>query len=159
MLAVRAGGNTATINRYERDLAALGEGVVLEGERHEKLWNHIAEFTPGFLSLNGNGAVVRVSCTLKEVEPVMASFEGPALARAGSGVCYGYFESCEAMTEWLGGAAQRGWRAVVEFAPEERKKTLNLWPDPAPGMDLMRKVKALFDPSNLLNRGRLYSRI
>jgi FAD/FMN-containing dehydrogenase len=43
-------------------------------------------------STGTDGAVVRASCTLKELEGVLASFEGPALARAGSGVCYGYFE-------------------------------------------------------------------
>ena len=70
-----------------------------------------------------DGAVVRASCTLKELEGVMASFEGPALARAGSGVCYGYFEQSEAAAAWLAGAAGRGWKAVIEFAPEERKRS------------------------------------
>ena len=30
----------------------------------------------------------------------MASFEGPAIARAGSGVCYGYFEDVSAAVAW-----------------------------------------------------------
>jgi len=152
------------VDRYERDLATLGDGVALEGEQHRTLWHHITEFTPRFLARSADGAVVRASCTLKEVEAVMASFEGPALSRAGTGVCYGYFERCAAATEWLAGAVKRGWRAVVEFAPEEQKKTLDLWPSPEPGspaseLEIMRRVKALFDPSNLLNRGRLYRRI
>jgi len=55
----------------------------------------------------------------------------------------------------------------MEFAPEGRKESLDLWPgaegapDGAAGgrardLETMRRVKALFDPSNLLNRGRLY---
>jgi glycolate oxidase FAD binding subunit len=166
ILAVRAGGNRAAVDRYERELSSLGEGIALDGEQHQTLWRHIQEFTPTFLAGNADGAVARASCTLKEVEAVMASFEGPALARAGSGVCYGYFERCDAAAEWLRVAVERGWRAVMEFAPEERKETLDLWPGPVgtpagtpQDLETMRRVKGLFDPSNLLNRGRLYGRI
>ena len=163
ILAVRAGGNQPVVDRYERDLAPLGDGVALDNDRQQTLWRHIEEFTAQFLARHADGAVVRASCTLKEVEAVMASFEGPALARAGSGVCYGYFERCAAAAEWLAAAVERGWRTVMEYAPEERKKNLDLWPAPdrkvPPGLEIMRRVKALFDPSNLLNRGRLYNRI
>jgi glycolate oxidase FAD binding subunit len=163
ILAVRAGGNAAAVDRYERELAPLGEGMAFNGERHDRLWRHIEEFTPQFLAKQPDGAVVRVSCTLKEVEAVMASFAGPAVARAASGVCYGYFDGCRPAAEWLGDAVKRGWRAVVEFAPEAGKRTLDLWPGPhsasAPELELMRRVKTLFDPSNLLNRGRLYGGI
>jgi FAD/FMN-containing dehydrogenase len=47
---------------------------------------------------------------------------------------------------------------VIEFAPEERQ-SLHLWPAPGGDLELMRRVKNLFDPGNLLNRGRLYNRI
>ena len=163
ILAVRAGGNQAVVDRYEHELAPFGDGVALDNDRQQTLWRHIAEFTPQFLARHADGAVVRASCTLKEVENVMASFDGPALARAGSGVCYGYFERCDDAAGWLGEAAKRGWRALMEFAPEERKKTFDLWPAAEgtlpPGLEMMRRIKALFDPSNLLNRGRLYNRI
>jgi glycolate oxidase FAD binding subunit len=166
-LAVRAGGNAAAVNRYGSELLSLGVGTSLEGGEHQALWRDVEEFTPRFLAANPDGAVIRASCTLKEVEAVVTSFEGPALARAGSGVCYGYFEQCDRAAEWLRGAVERGWRAVVEFSPEERREDLDLWPEPQgvlppgrmPELETMRRVKALFDPSNLLNRGRLYSRI
>jgi len=162
ILAVRAGGNRAVVDRYERELAALADGAAFNGEQHQTLWQHIADFTPRFLAKNADGVVVRASCTLKDVEAVMASFEGPALARAGSGVCYGYFERCGAAADWLAGSVKRGWHAVAEFAAEECKPNLDLWPNPAgapPELETMWRVKALFDPSNLLNRGRLYGRI
>jgi glycolate oxidase FAD binding subunit len=163
ILGVRAGGKQAVVDRYERELAPFGDGVALDNDKQQTLWRHIEEFTPRFLARQSDGAVVRVSCTLKEVAAVMESFDGPALARAGTGVCYGYFERCDGAAEWLAAATKRGWRAVVEFAPEERKKGLDLWPAaggalPA-GLEMMQRVKALFDPSNLLNRGRLYNRI
>ena len=64
--------------------------------------------------------MVRASCTLKELEAVMESFPGPAVARAGSGVCYGYFERCASRrgAGWRG-AQTSGWKAVIEFAPED----------------------------------------
>jgi len=159
LLAVRAGGNPAAIERYERELAALGDGVAMEDERHATLWRHVEEFTPGFLAGHADGAVVRASCTLKEVAAVMESFSGPAVGRAGSGVCYGYFEISAAAAAWLAEAAHRGWSAVMEFASGEARRQLELWPAPGGDLELMRRVKQLFDPLGLLNRGRLYKRI
>ncbi len=34
-----------------------------------------------------------------------------------------------------------------------------MWPAPGGDIELMQRVKKLFDPENLLNRGRLYRRI
>jgi len=159
ILAVRVGGSAAAVDRHERELAALGEGGALENVRHETLWKHIEEFTPWFLAQHVDGAVVRASCTLKEVAAVMASSTGPVLARAGSGVAYHYFEQCGEAAAWSADAARRGWKVAIEFAPEERQAGLDLWPSPGSDLEIMRRIKKLFDPSNLLNRGRLYVRI
>ncbi len=159
LLAIRVAGNAAAVDRYERELEPLAEGVALEGEQHETLWMHIREFTPAYLNAHPDGAVARASCTLKGVEAEMASFEGPAVARAASGVCYGYFEDVPSAVAWRRAAEGRGAKAVIEFAPEAAKPTLEMWPSPGSDFEIMRRVKNLFDPSNLLNRGRLYGRI
>jgi glycolate oxidase FAD binding subunit len=125
----------------------------------ETFWPEVESFTPQFLARQPDGAVVRVSCTLKDVAAVMESFPGPAVARAASGVCYGYFEQAGDTAGWFARAKGLAWKAVVEFAPEASKQTLDLWPSPGGDFEIMRRVKALFDPSNLLNRGRLYRRI
>lgn len=216
MLAVRASGNRASVDRYERELAAIASGVALDEDRHGVLWRRIEEFTPRFLATRPDAAVVRASCTLREVGPAMERFPGPAVARAGSGVCYGYFEHSRDAAAWLAdamsppsapalGAASAtnsaagfgpnsppapgsstreprgakppapggskvnlpsssevsialGARAVLEFGPEARND-LELWPAPSGDLELMRRVKHMFDPSNLLNRGRLFKRI
>lgn len=158
MLAIRASGNPAAVGRYQSD-PALRESLVLEGVAQDSFWRQVEEFTPRFMTNHPNGAVVRASCTLKELEGVTASFEGPAIARAGSGVCYGYFEQAAAAAEWLDAARQREWKAVMEFAPGEDKPGLNLWPSPGGDFEIMQRVKRLFDPGNVLNRGRLYRRI
>jgi glycolate oxidase FAD binding subunit len=159
LLGVRAGGSATSVDRYHHELAHIAGRLAVESRCPGTLWQDVENLTPRFLDRHADGAVVRASCTLKELEGVLASFEGPALARAGSGVCYGYFEHSDAAASWLSGAAGRGWKAVIEFAPEERKHTLELWPSPGGDLEIMRRVKNLFDPANLLNRGRLYRRI
>jgi glycolate oxidase FAD binding subunit len=159
LLAIRVAGNAQAVDRYEREFAPLADGVALEGAQHEALWAHIREFTPTFLAARPDGTVVRASCTLKEVEAEMASFHGPALARAGSGVCYGYFAEAAEVVMWRRQSAGRPATAVVEFWPEASKHSLKLWPSPGGDVEIMRQVKNLFDPANLLNRGRLYGRI
>lgn len=160
LLVLRVGGNSAAVDRYEHEFAKYADSVAIDKqERHQTLWRHLENFTPAFLAQHEDGAVVRASCTLKEVGTVMASFPGQALARAGSGVCYGYFDRSAAAAEWLAKAAGRGWKAVLEFSPEARKGALDLWPAPGADLEIMKRVKHLFDPGNLLNRGRLYRRI
>jgi len=159
LLAVRAGGNPAALRRYEAELAHIAGRLAVETECPATFWPEVENFTPQFLDRRPDGAVVRVSCTLKDVAAVMESFPGPAVGRAASGVCYGYFEQAEATAEWFARAGGLGWKAVVEFAPEARKRSLVLWPSPGGDFEIMRRVKAMFDPSNLLNRGRLYCRI
>jgi len=57
------------------------------------------------------------------------------------------------------GMAQRGYCAVIEFAPPERKAQLEMWPAPGADFTLMQRLKDHFDPHRLLNRGRLYGRL
>ena len=81
---------------------------------------------------------------------------GPVIARAGSGVCYGYFTRSDAAARWMASAARHGWKAVIEFAPDEQRSNLDLWPVPGSDWEMMKKIKSMFDPNHLLNRGRLY---
>jgi glycolate oxidase FAD binding subunit len=160
LLAIRVGGNPVAVDRYEHEFAKFADSVAIDiDERQETLWRHIENFTPAFLYRHDDGAVVRVSCTLKELEAVMASFPGAALARAGSGVCYGYFDHWGEAVEWMTKAVARGWKAIIEFSPEASKPRLEMWPSPAADLQIMKRVKQMFDPRNLLNRGRLYRRI
>jgi glycolate oxidase FAD binding subunit len=159
LLAVRTGGNPAAMHRNEAELAHIAGRLAVETECPETFWPEVENFTPQFLARQADGAVVRLSCTLKDLAAVMESFPGPAVARAASGVCYGYFEQAERTAAWFAHASGLGWKSVIEFAPEARKRTLDLWPSPGGDFEIMRRVKTLFDPSNLLNRGRLYRRI
>jgi glycolate oxidase FAD binding subunit len=159
LLALRVGGNAAVIDRYARDFAALGDIVALDGEAQDDFWRRVEEFTPGYLAMHPQGAVARASCTLKETEALLETVTGPAVMRAGSGVCYACFDEAAAAAAWMTSAAGRGWKAVMEFAPDAARNELELWPAPGGDFETMRRVKQMFDPDGLLNRGRMYRRI
>jgi glycolate oxidase FAD binding subunit len=151
-LAIQAGGSPAVLDRYSRELFRMR---ALEGADEEALWHGIREATPQFLRTHPDGAVLRVSCVLNDVDRVLESLPAQASARAGSGVCYGYFEQAADVKHPPVGAS------VVEFAPQNFREDANLWPEPEPGNDfaMMKRIKEMFDPQGLLNLGRLYGRI
>jgi glycolate oxidase FAD binding subunit len=154
-LAIQAGGSPAVLARYSRELSRMR---AMEGTEEEALWRGIRESTPQFLRAQENGAVLRVSSVLSDVGRVMESLPSQAVARAGSGVCYGYFEQASDLTHSSTGSS------VIEFAPQgfrEKNGVPNeeLWPQPGNDFAMMKKIKAMFDPQGLLNRGRLYGRI
>jgi glycolate oxidase FAD binding subunit len=154
VLAVRACGNGASVARWQRDPSFAG-AFAIEGGAQDAFWKKVEEFTPGHLAAHPDGAVVRASCTLKGLERVAETFDGPAIARAGSGICYGYFERSDDAGMWMQRTAGSDWRSVIEFAGENRA-SLQMWPAPGGDFEIMQRVKQLFDPGNVLNRGRLY---
>jgi glycolate oxidase FAD binding subunit len=149
ILAIQAGGNAAVIDRYERELRELGSFQVSDTP------SPLPEFTPWYPATHENAAVVRISCTLSQVRDVIQALNAPVVARAGSGVCYAYFDKAEAAAETV----QHTHNGIIEFAPEDRKPKLNLWPAPGPDFELMKRIKHMFDPEHLLNRGRLYRQL
>jgi hypothetical protein len=149
-LAIQAGGSPAVLDRYTRELF---RARVVEGAEEEALWRGIRETTPQFLREHENGAVVRVSCGLADVGRVMDALPDRAVARAGSGVCYGYFEDAAQVRLPAVGTS------VVEFAPQAYRESNELWPRPGNDFAMMKKIKEMFDPQGLLNCGRLYGRI
>lgn len=145
-LAMQAGGSTAVLDRYSREFPDVR---VIEGDDEQVLWDSIRERTPRFIAEHESGVVLRVSCMLSEVGTVMESLPYPAVARAGTGVCYGYFPRFEDVHR----------KGLIEFAPQQVRETAELWPKPGSDFAMMKKVKEMFDPLGLLNRGRLYGRI
>jgi len=155
LLALRVAGNAAAVDRCRRELVT-GNAVVFDAKDETRFWKQVQEYTPHFLEKFTQGVVVRASCALAQLNEVMTSFETPAIARAGSGVCYAYFTRADAAARWLTSAARRGWKAVIEFAPDDQRAKLDLWPAPSSELEMMKKIKQMFDPNRLLNRGRLF---
>ena len=161
VLAVRAGGSRAVLDRYERDLQGSEQ---LSDTAEIDFWQQVREFTPAFLRRQPSGIVLRISTTLSDMAPLLQLISDPCISRAGSGVTYAYLTNPQGLAPLWTAAAERHWSAVVEFAPDDFRGGNPLWLEAAspraPGsFDMMSKVKQMFDPLTLLNRSRLYGRL
>ncbi len=155
-LALQVEGNAGVIGRYRQ---AFPRAEVLEGEEERALWERVREFVPGFLGEHAGGGTVRISTTIQGAGAALERLgDRPALARAGSGVVYGCFTDCEEACRWTAEAAGAGWRAVVEFVGSDGCAG-ERWPAAGSDFGLMERIKRMFDPEGLLNRGKLYGRI
>jgi glycolate oxidase FAD binding subunit len=92
----------------------------------DDVWDAISEFTPNFLAANSDGKVVALRMPLSQMRAAAENLDVPFIARAGSGVIYAHYSN---------------------NAPETQLSS---------DFPTMTKVKEMFDPERLLNRGRLY---
>jgi glycolate oxidase FAD binding subunit len=100
--------------------------LAVDGDQQMSLWCEVRQFTPRFLDAHPGGKVAAIPVSLTEMRGLIENLNTPFIARAGSGVVYAHYTA---------------------DAP------------PMPVRDdaeMMRKVKRMFDPENLLNRGRLH---
>jgi len=164
VLAVQFGGNQAVIDRCTRESTALcaASGTVraLSWEDEQRFWTSVAAVTPRHLEKFRNGVVVRIHTPLSECGDAMATVETSGHAMAASGVVRGWFSRPDTASRWLTQCVQRGWKGVLEAAgPGVDRGALALWPEPRGDFAIMKKIKSLFDPEGLLNRGRLYGHL
>ncbi len=160
LLAVRAGGSEKVLARYARDLSGSNQ---LSGADDQALWTQIREFPADFLARRPAGTILRVSTLARESGALLRLISGAAITRAASGITYIYLNSWQAVPAIWQAAARHGWTLAVEFAPDEIRASQELWLRPTAGAEssfaMMKKIKEMFDPGNLLNRSRLYGRI
>jgi FAD/FMN-containing dehydrogenase len=158
-MALMYAGNQAVIERSIREASALGPSRPLAVDEEQRFWNSLHSVTPRFFESSGGGAVVRLSTKLTECGEALASIDAPAHAHAASGVVRGWFARPEAAAKCVADAVKRGWKGVVEFASESARPNMSLWPEPGGDFAIMKEIKRMFDPGNLLNRGRLYGQL
>jgi glycolate oxidase FAD binding subunit len=159
-LAIVFAGNQAVIERSLREASAFGPCRALSVEEEQRFWTSLHAVTPRFLEKFRDTAVVlRISTTLAECGDALQSIEGAGHAHAASGIVRGWFTRQEGASRCMAYAAKRGWKTVVEFSSEAARPNLSLWPEPGGDFAIMKEIKKMFDPGNLLNRGRLYGQL
>lgn len=153
LLALRAGGNEALLNRYARELPQFEP---LDGGAESTFWTTVQEFTPRYLAQHPGAVMLRVASPLSDMQSLVESLQAAIVARAGTGVAYAHFQDPAAAVDWM---TSHETSSVLQFAPESVKQQYTLWPRTGSDFETMTKIKRMFDPRNLLNPGRLYGRI
>ncbi len=161
VLALRAGGSAKVLARYERELQGATR---MTGAEDTIFWTQIREFAGDFLRRQPNGVVLRLSSKISDLAAVLRLVSGACICRAASGISYVYLSSWQGVSTLWQAAADNDWNAVVEFAPLETRASKELWllgksKESGAAFAMMKKVKEMFDPDQLLNRSRLYGRI
>lgn len=153
---IRAQGAEPVLARYRRELEG---SEVVEGDRELSLWRAIRYFPASLLESSASSTVVRVAWSLPDLHALLATTSAPLLARAGSGAALIGFPSPDDAVAWMNAQSERPWSRIIDYCSEDDKRKLDLWPAPGPDLELMQRMKAVFDPQGLLNPGRLYGRI
>lgn len=146
VLAMQFGGDDAVVARCLREIG---------GERApDGFWAGVREVTTGF----SKGAVVRISTKLTGMAAAFDTLSVPTIGRAGNGVSYACFEQASDAAAWIAAHGAK-FRHVVESASPEFRRDAVLWQAANSDFEMMKKIKNLFDPRHLLNRGRLFRAI
>ncbi len=154
-LAIQAGGSPAVLDRYSRELSRMR---VVEGADEE---DAVARHSRSDAAVSPDARKWRgAACFLRAVRcrPGAGGAAGAGIGSRGLGRLL-----------WLLRAG-RGFAAFRRWAPAwwssrrpifARKPVskYDLWPQPGNDFAMMKKIKEMFDPQGLLNRGRLYGRI
>ncbi|MCC7234657.1 MAG: FAD-binding protein [Bryobacterales bacterium] len=154
-LLIQCAGTEAVIARCTRELPGAES---LEGAAETALWDEVREFGPRFLAAHPEGVIVRAPCILSQTAPLVETLPFSGIARAGNGIVHAAFPSPGEALDWMSLCRAREVAPVVEAAPpsfplEQR------WPNPGADFALMEQLKSMFDPTHILNKGRLYGRI
>ena len=161
VLAIRAGGSKLILRRYERELSHAER---LTGQDEGLFWSQLREYPADYVRRQPNGVVLRIGTTLSDMGALLRAIPGTFIARAATGVTYVYLSSWQGLPALWESAVKNQWSAAVEFAPDANRSTQDLWLLRSMGKSdssfaMMKKIKQMFDPNNLLNRSRLYGRL
>jgi len=136
------------------EVVSLLERPFEGGRETAPLWWGKYPWEPG-------GTGVKLTCALSKVDRIIAEARPPLTIRgsAGTGVLYAGLpgsidprEAVQAVARLRMAAHEAGGHAVVVTAPPLVRQLVDMW-GPVPGLDIMRRIKALFDPDARFARG------
>jgi glycolate oxidase FAD binding subunit len=183
-VVVSAAGNARVVERHRRELPVIAEqanasGLVALGDTMQSmkvaaaLLGRIREFPALALSTNAAATIFRIAALPSTMATVTQRLGALAKEHAMPTALvirpYGliYFAILPATSDAtaFGKLAQfaeavfqaidgLGAKARIEFAPTELKRAVNVWGAARPDFELMRRVKKVFDPQNILSPGR-----
>lgn len=174
-LWVEAHGSHRVIERFSRELETLGRAVGapvrrLEGPSSELGWSRISDFSTHLRDTQACRVVFKASLPLAASEEFLSRAQqevdgskgrAASFAQVGLGIVHlailhasRWDEIAELAGRLRRAAGELGGALVIERAPAEVKSQIDVWGNPGESLDVMRKLKAVWDPSGLLAPGR-----
>jgi glycolate oxidase FAD binding subunit len=166
-LNVRLMGRTGALESQIAELTALhgASEPLLDEQSHDWWQDHTDRFAresgdvqivlstrPRFIDEALAGFIQRLGLRDEQIEAVVSPGLGVARIRLEpDAVTSGGFWETAGVSSLPGGA-----KVLIEFAPDEWKRGIDVWGAEDEGFALMQAVKAQFDPAAILNRGRLF---
>jgi glycolate oxidase FAD binding subunit len=179
VLAVAA-GEQAVVERHAHELKRMARDAGAEGfsrltaEVMEPLWSRLREFPARAKEISPAATIVKLNALpgafgmlTAKAESIASRCKLPcALLLRGAGMVYAVLlpgqadehtlqRLASAASELLQAGAECG-SAMIEFCPVELKRTVSVWGAAAKrgDIELMRRIKKIFDPDNILSPGR-----
>lgn len=177
---VEAGGSQSVIDRTLKELDALGRAVgakvhTYEREGAERAWQAISDFSnwigkrhPGAVVLKGTMPVAHSEefLSLAQQEAQNEKVRLASVAQPGVGILQMGLLGLQNATQSAGlisrirkAAEKSGGALVIISAAAEVKAQVDVWGTPGTGSELMRKLKATWDPKGTLAPGRFVGSI
>jgi FAD/FMN-containing dehydrogenase len=164
------------IREWGQKKGAMG-AEVLDGDLHDKFWNKIQNHPQTFSAGTSNTIGCKASLPASKVEDFFQAvkkignsqnLEPIMFSHAGSGIVYIYFGldtvpiQLDRMSifsyiikEIRNLSLQFGGSLIVEAAPTDLKKSVDVWGPVGDSLKIMKLLKEQFDPHGILNPGRL----
>ena len=167
-LCVATDGLEQAVARHKHDLPEIAQKAgarashVLEGAEHVELWQRINNL-PQTADVAPNEIVARITCLPSCFGESLGALQRTAKeygmklqlsARALNGVAYVRATGDTWKKFHVALLAALPEAFVVTTALGSPEPSLNVWGRPPNGLDVMRRIKTEFDPSNILNPGR-----
>lgn len=159
-LLAEAAGSRAAARRFGaafEDFAAQA-GVAVD-PADAQVWERVRECVPQWLAARPDGAAIRVSAVPTRFGEALAIADAcgcGAVLRAGNAAGHLLAPDPDSARRVLAALRAANFRATLEAASDAVKASLAQWDAAGAELELMQRIKADFDPLQLLNRGRLY---
>jgi glycolate oxidase FAD binding subunit len=183
-VVVSAAGNSRVVERHRRELPAIAEqakasGLVALGDTIQSmkvaaaLLGRVREFPALAANANAATTIFRIAAppsTMTAVSERLGALANEHAIPAATvvrpyGLIYFAILPTASDSTTFGRLAklaeavfratdELGAKARIEFAPTELKRAVNVWGAARPDFELMRRVKKVFDPGNVLSPGR-----
>lgn len=135
-------------------LSSFGVATTLDTAASRELWNGIRDAEP-FVETGAD--LWRLSVTATEAPAIVAAIGAPAILDWGGGLIWCAAEAGAGEIIRAALTVHGGGHATLVRGSEDARRTADVFqPQPAPLAALSARVKESFDPSRILNPGRMY---